>query len=437
MEYFVVVCLIVEVFVLSRLDRRIFGTWFTPFNLLGYPYMAVVISAFLFAPVLNFVPVYWPSMVIWIVGLFLFWISGLTVGLVSGFRLGPRVATSEAELMFRDAPGIKVAIRIAWGLMPLMALGFYRSQVLAGGWSEIGTLDFKTAYVHGLPGHAVQLAQPLCVFLLGTYKRGRTFLLLTIVGLFLFLFLTQVKGTILSVVIAALVFRAVRENTRILVKKIAVGLVLTYVLFNAVYLVAFSVVDSSALTDAMSYEILSRHYFYYLWAGVLSFSQALRNHVGFIGGPWDLVFAPFLNMYRAMLGSGPLLVAVSPLELGMDIDPTTVIPDSGANVYTMFGTLYFYLGPAGAALLVLIVGALCYGIFVFSRTRDNGWLLVLHCIVGSWLVFGFFDYYFWSLGFPETAVDCVFMAALVRWVRSRRGGIVLSKVQSDLVSSPI
>jgi hypothetical protein len=142
-------------------------------------------------------------------------------------------------------------------------------------------------------------------------------------------------------------------------------------------------------------------------------------------------------MYRAMLGSGPLLVAVSPLELGMDIDPTTVIPDSGANVYTMFGTLYFYLGPAGAALLVLIVGALCYGIFVFSRTRDNGWLLVLYCIVGSWLVFGFHEYYFWSLGFPETAVDCVFMAALVRWVRSRRGGIVLSKVQSDLVSSPI
>jgi hypothetical protein len=302
-----------------------------------------------------------------------------------------------------------------------MAFGLYRAQAMVGGWTEIGTLEFKVAYVHGLPAHAVQLGHPIAVYLMGTYKRGRNLQLFTIAMLMLFLFFTQVKGTILSAIIAGIIFSAARRNAKLPIKKIAIGLVLTYVIFNAVYLFAFSLLDSPMLTDSGTYGYLARHYMFYLWAGVLSFSHALRTGVGFVGGPWYLIFAPFINLYRAMLGAGPLLIAGSPLELAMDIDATDTVLNSASNsnVYTMPGTLSLYLGGTAAILALATLAILCYGVLLLSERRHDEWLLVLYCVFGSWLVFGFHEYYFWSMGFPETIADCVGLAMLCKREKRR------------------
>src|SRR5215472_7254066 len=193
MDYLIVSGLIAEVSILSWVDRRVFGTWFTPFNLLGYPYMVVVVSAFLFAPPLGFVPVYTRSILIWMVGLLVFWSVGSIIGLIFDLRSGPNSANIAVRASSSNEAAAEVATKIAWVIMPLMALGLYKSQAIAGGWHMIGSYDFKAAYVHGLPGHAVQLAQPLSVLLLGTYKKGRRLQLFAIVGLLFFLFCTQVK----------------------------------------------------------------------------------------------------------------------------------------------------------------------------------------------------------------------------------------------------
>ena len=101
MGYLIVSSLIAEVLVLSWLDRRVFGTWFTPFNLLGYPYMVVAVSAFLFAPLLDFAPLYTPSIFIWIFGLFIFWLGGFILAWIFGFDLnwtgGVHLEPSPAE----------------------------------------------------------------------------------------------------------------------------------------------------------------------------------------------------------------------------------------------------------------------------------------------------------------------------------------------------
>src|SRR5262245_25695551 len=65
-----------EVVVLSRLDRRRFGTWITPVTILGYPYAAVALLAYFLAPPLEFVPLEMGSVVVWIVGLFVIWAAG-------------------------------------------------------------------------------------------------------------------------------------------------------------------------------------------------------------------------------------------------------------------------------------------------------------------------------------------------------------------------
>ena len=435
MDYLIVIGLIAEVVILSRLDKDIFGTWFTPFSLLAYPYMLVVVSAFLLAPPLGFVPIYGPSVLIWIVGLFLFWGAGLILGLLFGFREENRRSWNTTRSIPAENVATKLVTKVAWAIVPFMAFGLYRAQAATGGWSEIGGYEFKVAYIHGLPAHAVQLAQPLCVYLMGFRRKGQYFELATIVVLLLFLFLTFVKGTFLSTVIAAVIFQLFRQNLKFSVKKIVTVLVISYVAFNAVYLVVFSILDPSNLSDSSIYGYLGRHYLDYLWAGVLSFSHALRTGVGRIGGAWYLIFAPFINLYRAALGAGPVLVAAHPQELGMDVDLTglgTSSPLAGSNVYTMLGTLYFYLGALGAALVLVAFAFLCYGLLLLCQSRRNDWFLVLYCIFGSWLVFGFFDYYFASLGFPETIADCLLLAVLVKWVANRRGVSPLVGTQTKL-----
>jgi oligosaccharide repeat unit polymerase len=420
MDYLIVTGLVAEVLLLSRLDRRIFGTWFTPFNLLSYPYATVVLVAFFFAPPLDFVSLYAPSVGIWIVGLFLFWWTGALIGWVFlGSSIVHRPLSAEEEWTSKESFPSKLATGLAWGITPLMAYGLYKSLAASGGLFLMFSADFKSAYTYGLSAHAVVLATPLSVLLIGTYKKGRKLQFIIIGVLLVFLFISQVKGTLLVPIIAALIFRAIRANAKLPVKKVIVGIFLSYVLFNAVYLIGYSFADSSILQDPEIYASLARHYFYYLSAGVLAFGQALRTGVGSVGGPWYLMFAPFINVYRALLGSGPLLVAVSPRELGMDTDLSGTA-DFGSNVYTMFGTLYLYLGPIGAIFVASSAAFLCYGLLVIMiRSRPNVWLLTLYCILGGWLVMGFFEYYFWHLPFLEIIVYCLVLAAISRWVPKR------------------
>lgn len=72
----VFILLTFEIGILSRIDYRRFGTWITPFNVLAYPYATVVFLILVLGHGLDFVPLYAPSLFVWIAGLFLFWASG-------------------------------------------------------------------------------------------------------------------------------------------------------------------------------------------------------------------------------------------------------------------------------------------------------------------------------------------------------------------------
>ena len=412
MGYLIVSVLIAEVLILSRLDKSIFGTWFTPFNLLAYPYLVVIFSAFLFGPSLGFVSLYSPSILIWIVGLFLFWAMGALLGWgIFGGRPISQPFANATSSRHQEFAITKLAMTLSWLIMPLMAYGLHKSVTTAGGWTALGSYEFKVAYASGIGAHAVVLALPLVIFLMGTYRTGRKLQLVTICGLLLFLLASQVKGTLLAPLIAALVFRAARGDMKLSVKKLAAAAGITYLVFNAVYLLGYSFADPSALTEYEVYPELGRHYISYLWSGVQALSEAMRIDVGRVGGPWTDIFSPFTNLYREIFSAGQLVVAGSSHELGMETDlQATVL--QGVNVYTMFGTLYLYMGALGGICVVLVLSLLFYGLLLICRSTGNVWLFTLYCVFLGWLVLGFFEYYFWSLTVPEVAVYCLILGHL-------------------------
>src|SRR5215469_14319256 len=169
MDYLIIGGLVFEVVALSHIDHRLFRTWFTPFNLLAWPYTVIVVLAFLFAPALGFVSLYPPSVLIWIIGLLVFWATGFVIHCVLDCGPDRSVGRHEINRAFFDNSATKIATSVSIAIMPVLALNLYRASGSVGGWMQAGSYDFKVAYEHGLAAHALQLALPLCIYLMGSY----------------------------------------------------------------------------------------------------------------------------------------------------------------------------------------------------------------------------------------------------------------------------
>jgi Family of unknown function (DUF6337) len=411
--------------ILSCLDWKRFGTWITPFSVLGLPYTCVVLLSYFLSEPLGFVPIFVPSVFIWIVGLFLVWASGAFVGwAIIDLRIGRPIAQDASRLHDNESSATKIALNVAFVAILIMVLGTVVALHSVGGLVQVGTPDFKAAYSHGLSGHAVVWSSLLGILLIGTYHRGGRLQLAIIAAITFFVVLGQVKGSVLHVVIGGVLFRVMRGRLRLSLTKILAVLAGTCIIFGLGYIAAMLATDSGALLEANTYSFLSRHYLYYLFSGPLSFSEALRNGVADIGGDWHAIFAPFIDLYHVTLKAGELVVIGSLHEKGMVID------DSGVqdNVYTMFGTLYLYLGAGGAAIYAIVVGFLSYGVLIVTLLKQDAWLTALYCYIAANLAVGFFEFYFWHLDMYELSVLTgmfIYASRFIKVSRHVQGGNVV------------
>ena len=197
-----------------------------------------------------------------------------------------------------------------------------------------------------------------------------------------------------------------------------------------------SIADPSLASNPDTYVFLGRHLFYYLTAGVLGFSEASGTGTRDFGGSSTDIFAPFVNVYRTLTGSGKLVAPGNRYETRMQVDLTTESVDAYTNVYTIFGTLYFYLGPWGSFIYVAVMGFLCYALFLGAGWTRNEWLLVLYCYVGAQLVFGFFEFYFWLLDTYEIAVYTLVFAVFSSLAQKRPSASSAVSIGTELFAKP-
>lgn len=424
MDYLIVSSLIAEVLILSRLDRKIFGTWFTPFNMLSIPYTVITALAFLIAPSFDFAPLYAPSLCIWIIGLFIFWVVGFVLGWgifgLDGRRIGKfytlRLAVAKSDT---EAWSVKWANWAAWAMAPILLIGFLSTLRASGGWEEISSMEYRSNYSRGLHGHLIVLALALIILLIGCYGKSKKFQLLSIALLMVFVFASQVKGTIFQPIIGGLAYRSLRGTSAPSIKRVLTLVSCSFLAFLLVYMTAFMIVDPLVARDWDVYSLLSRHYVYYLFAGPLSLGEAVRTHVTDVGGEWYTLFSPFINIYHVVLGSIALVPTGNALEKGMDIDYDRPLAFGGSNVYTFFGTPYLYLGPFGSMLYAVVVSLFCYGLLIYTKRSGNEWVLVAYCFIGAQLFFGFFELYFSYLTFLELLVYSFLLSFVTKWQQVR------------------
>lgn len=394
----VVVALIAEVIVLSRLERGRITTRVTPFNVLAFPYTVVVVIGFFLAPMLDFVPLSSGSVMIWMCGLFVVWAMGML--LTRGFLGGSLTRRISEGLKFpfrTEASTARLAMWLGIIAIPLIPYKLLEAKNVAGGWWMVGSPEFKAAYLHGPLAHVVVLCGPIVILLLGT-ATSKTRLQLAVAGtLMVFILFGQAKGITLQPIVGSLFYRVMRGHTRISLKTIGIVCLCGVLVFGMVDLIAWGVAGDSSLLDADTYDFMGRHFCFYLLSGPLALSEAVREGNTDFGRESVAIFAPLVNIYRVATGAGDIVSAGTSKGEGADIDLLQSDVGHSSNVFTFFGTLYLYLGGIGAAIYSAVAASLCYLLLVAASGTRNELLLTLYCCIAAQLFFGFFELYFWYL----------------------------------------
>ncbi len=413
MNYILLAALVVEVAVMSGLENRLTGTRITPFGVLAFPYTIVVLLAFALGPLLDFVPLNTGSLTVWMWGLFLVWMMGyLLARIVLGGPLFRGTARGFRAQFQGEVFSTKMSMSLATLSIPILILGVFLSVRAVGGWSGITSPEFKAAHAHGLHADALLLCEPLFILLVGTAKRKSRFQIALAGILMVFFLIGQVKGRVFQDLIGGFLYRVMRGRSFVSVKSVGILMFCVFFVFCSIYLGARWVWDPGAVSDSGTYVFIARHFSSYLLSGVLGFSEAYRTGTSDVGGGSSTeIFRPFVDIYRRLFDAGHEVGLGSTMEKGMAIDLTDDSVDSSTNVYTLFGTLYLYLGALGFAAYVTVMALLCYALFLAAGWTRNEWVLVLYCYIGAQLLFGYFEFYFWHVDTYKIAICTLTFAA--------------------------
>lgn len=410
-DWVIVFILLGEVVILTRLDRMMFGTWLTPVTLLGVPFAAVMLLAFLFGPALGFLPLFAPSVLVWAGGLLVLWVGGLPVALSLGHWIRPVVGLRRSFAF--EAVSERLAVVLAWLSIPVIFLHFLRSIQSVGGVLGLGTEAFADIYGGGLGAHLLVLCTMLFILLVGVARRENRLALVTIGVLFLLMLLRQAKYSVILPLWAGLMYRVASGRMRLTVRGIAMFVLVAYAIFNAAYLIGFWALDPTSVTESETYSWLLQHFAAYGLSGVLPLGSLVQQGVESVPGDPAVTFSSLTNLFAFATGAD--LVSA-----GNEF--TTIISANGAkesNVATIFGPLLIGLGYGGAAVYTLGLGVVCYLSFAAAMLTRNAWIVVIWLFYASMLALSWYSSMFVLLIALEAPVFCLLLAACFSLARAR------------------
>ena len=180
-NFFIYMLLLSEVVLFCRIDRDIFGTWITPFLMLSVPYILIITMLINIGPALDLNPLHYESIIIWIVGLAVFWVSG-SVPTYLLFR--DKVRKNINQPLYLEYSLRTVIIILSWA--SILASIYGLSKALSGSMlSVLATQEFGDVYGSGWYAHARLCSYAFLMYFVGTSTRKDTFANITAFSIFL------------------------------------------------------------------------------------------------------------------------------------------------------------------------------------------------------------------------------------------------------------
>lgn len=390
---------IIELIVLSYAEYGIWRTLYTPFFFLALPYTAVLFITILITTFdIGFCGLYYPSILIWNVGLFLFFIPSL----LTGIAMRRQIESAQGLPEIKPAFGGRLFYGVSVVLGVLFLIRFwlvFRSSSYIPGSEDFGD-DFCGS---GLWAHLRSLCMAYLILLIYLVEKKCWYYAIPI-GMFLFVAVMYgVKGWIIVSVVSGVFMRAYTGRTKLkfsLVFKAALG---GFLLFQVIYLLSWVVAGNSTMSWYVV-EYIGMHFLHYFTSGVLGMSIDLVRGLPDLGDT-QVLFTPLVNIYNVLTGQD-IISPTNPIFHHNGVNLT--------NVRTYFGTILIYTNWYQFILFILLFSFMHYISRVWLLLRPTSIVLAIYCFFCALICLGWFEYYYFHLAVIETPILMLLLSYLSR-----------------------
>ncbi|MFB6340425.1 DUF6337 family protein [Saccharicrinis sp. FJH62] len=387
----ILVLFIVEVVFFSLLEKKIYGTIFTPASILGVPYVIVMSVNLIWGYDYGFFPVYMKSIWVWVIGYFIFCLIGFFMAV---FFIGHTdKVKGPFTLISKDIDSTMKLLQII-SLFCVVIMYFKLWISLRAFGMEYRSEEFMETLGHGINAHA-NLLLLICVIYFMIISKLRWHHLPNFIFIFLwasYAFFYNSKSWILIPVMAGLIGRYLYYNKKIrlihLVIIIAGGILIFYLSY------------SLSFGHWAPWWFIKKHFITYTNSGILGLSEHIKTHQD-VGLSLELLFQPIVNIFHVITGSSAKNV-ISDIRIMIGESTST-------NVRTFFGTVYVYGGLWGGILTIIIWSIFVYLPLVLTIRLRNLIVGVIYLFIAATLVYGWFETYLNQLPAYEIYVLGVFV----------------------------
>lgn len=389
LDFLILSSFLAEVAVLMYIEHKIWRTLYTPLIFLMIPYTAVLgITLCVADSGFGFVAFYYPSIIIWNVGLLIFAIPSYTIGLLinkKGYRCN-------APVQEEKMPKSMVYTAFLFSLLFLWHLkGSIGSSTQALGSDEFGE-EFSG---YGIWGHLRMVTIPLLMMSIYYVNRKNLWLAFPIITFVVVSVLNQVKGWTIIPCLAALSIRLYTGKTRLSTKFVLYIVLGGFLTFFTFYAMSILVVQERGVSDDFM-QFIFGHFFHYLTSGTLGWSMDVKRGIPDDGGSFETIIAQFVNLSKAVMGDKELVSPVNPLYYNTGLTLT--------NVRTFFGTIYINTDLILFTLYVFSISTMMYGLKLLTIKYNNIFIYCIYFFYCSLLFMGWFDLYFSNLTIVEIPI---------------------------------
>lgn len=406
----------IEACLLFILEKKMWGTIYTPLNILMLPYSILLLFSIGLVNTFNLFPFNYETILIWQIGLALFFIPSIV------FRsLLPNTNNCKEQIISEYKEQFNLKYFMIFSIPIIIIYGKYiigmATNVSMA--EKIGSDDFadKTS-AYGLWAHIFNIILAIEVLCFQYISKKRWWLMFPIVCCILFAVIAQIKGWILIPIFAGVLVNIFCGKFNLNIKVVAyIILVGTGFFFLSYYL---SLVFSK--NEEMSLDIIEfifKNFSHYLSSGILGLSMDYK--LGILEPQSvEYLFAPFVNTYKTIKGE-PLISAISPYYL------ETTWDGLGTNIRTFIGTIYVYGGPFYGSITILLFSSVGYFFRIFRLISNTQHLIAAEAWYCAILAMGWFDYYYGLLNPYEVLVFLTILPFTLKNIKTSKNAIITPK----------
>lgn len=385
-DFLILFTLLLEIAVLFYIEKKAWQTYYTPLNFLMFPYTIVLLITIIVAGgESGFVSFYYPSIIVWNVGLLIFAIPSFTIAFIS-YKINRSV---NSELKTYSLSNIFKYLSI------LLCLIFFIRLVvmMKGSGLVLGTSEFGKVFCgRGLWGHLRVVTIPLLILSIFLVDKKNKLLHIFIIVFLIVGMLYNIKGWVIIPVISAMSMRLYYGKTKLNLQLITFVIAMGFLVFLSSYVLSILVVQSKEMSSGFM-DFIYGHFFHYLTSGTLGWSMDLQlgiidNYSGFHN-----IIAQIVNLGNLLTGETEMITAINPLFFNSGISFT--------NVRTFFGTLYINSSIITFVLYTLTLSAIMYVIKLSMDYSKNIYISIIYFFYCGLLFMGWFDFLFANLNVYE------------------------------------